>query len=81
MNKRSLEATKVGIDKANRQITDKTWSRKDLADKVVVSDNKTGISSQPVHHFFSGQPVDRSYFVGICKALGARLGGDQRPED
>lgn len=69
MNERSLQATKDGIDKAIRSITDKGWSRGDLANKVVIGD-KTGISSQPIHHFFAGRSVDRLYFGGICRVLG-----------
>lgn len=68
MNARSLVATKAGVAKAKWQITDKTWSRQDLANKVVVS-NKTGISIQPIDHFFIRKAIDRLYFVGICKAL------------
>ncbi|NJM62445.1 MAG: ATP-binding protein [Oscillatoriales cyanobacterium RU_3_3] len=53
-------------------ITDKGWSRQDLADSVVIGEgknSKTGIDIQPVHKFFTQKPVSRQYFVAICKAL------------
>ncbi|KAB8334554.1 NACHT domain-containing NTPase [Scytonema tolypothrichoides VB-61278] len=70
---RSLKASQEGIDKANSALTTKSWSRQDLAEKVVI-ENKTGkntkgIDIQTVHKFFTGKTVDRKFFVSICKTL------------
>jgi hypothetical protein len=65
---RSLEATDAGIKKVERVLTDKSWSRQDLANQVEIDSTK-GVSLQTVQKFFSCQPVDRKYFVGICKTL------------
>ncbi|BAY45865.1 hypothetical protein SAMD00079811_34720 [Scytonema sp. HK-05] len=69
---RSLKASEAGIDKANSALNTKGWSRQDLADKVVIENkrkNTQGISIQTVHKFFTGDTVDRKFFVSICKAL------------
>jgi predicted NACHT family NTPase len=71
MAERSLRASQAGIARAENALTDKGWSRQDLADRVVIEGKKTttGISIQTVHKFLTGEKVDRKYFVGICKAL------------
>src|SRR4028119_767492 len=70
---RSLKASDAGIEKAEIALTDKGWSRQDLADRVVLGEgkkSKTGIDIQAVHKFFTQKCVSRQYFVAICKALG-----------
>ena len=70
---RSLKASDAGIEKAEIALTDKGWSRQDLADSVVRGEGKksqTGIDIQAVHKFFTQKCVSRQYFVAICKALG-----------
>ena len=70
---RSLQASDAGIEKAEIALTDKGWSRQDLADRVVIGEGKksqTGIDIQTVHKFFTQKCFSRQYFVAICKALG-----------
>jgi hypothetical protein len=70
---RSLKASDAGIEKAEIALTDKGWSRQDLADRVVIGEGKksqTGIDIQAVHKFFTQKCFSRQYFVAICKALG-----------
>ena len=70
---RSLKASDAGIEKAEIALTDKGWSRQDLADRVVIGEGKkpqTGIDIQAVHKFFTQKSFSRQYFVAICKALG-----------
>jgi predicted NACHT family NTPase len=71
MAERSLRTSQAGIARAENALTDKGWSRQDLADRVVIEGKKTttGISIQTIHKFLTGEKVDRKYFVGICKAL------------
>lgn len=68
-----IAASEAGIEKAAKiTLTDKGWSRQDLADRVVMGEGKnqqTGISIQTVHKFFTCKPVKSEYFVAICKAL------------
>ncbi len=68
-----IAASETGIEKAAKiTLTDKGWSRQDLADRVVMGEGKnqqTGISIQTVHKFFTCKPVKSEYFVAICKAL------------
>lgn len=69
----TLRASEAGIEKANIAITDKGWSRQDLADRVVIGEGKNskkGIDIQVVHKFFTQKDVSRQFFVAICKALG-----------
>jgi len=69
---RSLKASDAGIEKAEIALTDKGWSRQDLADRVVIGEgkkSKTGIDIQAVHKFFTQKCVSRQYFVAICKVL------------
>lgn len=65
---RSLTASEAGAAQALRSLTDKGWSREDLANQVVIDDIRA-ITVQTVHKFFACRPVDRKYFVGICRAL------------
>jgi DNA-binding Xre family transcriptional regulator len=70
---RSLKASQAGIEKAQIALTDKGWSRQDLADRVVMGEDKSlkiGIDIQTVHKFFTQKGVKPQYFVAICKALG-----------
>ena len=72
MAPRSLSATAQGIEMANAALTGQGWSRQELADNVEIQNNQralTGISLSTVKKFFSGQKVDRKYFVGICTTL------------
>ncbi len=71
MKKRSLKASEAGIAKAEKALIHKGWSRQELAEQVIIEGKTTtkGIDIQPTHKFFTGKPVDRKYFVGICKAL------------
>ncbi|PSB14553.1 hypothetical protein C7B69_18990, partial [filamentous cyanobacterium Phorm 46] len=67
----TLTASQAGIKKAEDALTDKTWSRQDLASFVVVEGEKPeGIDIQTVHKFFNLKNVKPKYFVAICKALG-----------
>jgi hypothetical protein len=73
MAERSLKASDAGIEKAEIALTDKGWSRADLANGVVMGEDKSrkeGINIQTVHKFFTQKCVSRQYFVAICKALG-----------
>ncbi len=65
-----IAASKAGIEKATIALTDKSWSREDLAGYAVIEDEKpNGIDIQTVHQFFKLRNVKRQYFVAICKAL------------
>ena len=73
MAERSIAASDAGIEKAKTALTDKGWSRQNLADRVVMGEEKSlkkGIDIQTVHKFFTQKCVSRQYFVAICKALG-----------
>jgi hypothetical protein len=73
MTGRSLKASDAGIEKAEIALTDKGWSRQNLADRVVIGEgqkSQTGIDIQAVHKFFTQKSFSRQYFVAICKALG-----------
>ena len=73
MAERSIAASDAGIEKAKTALTDKGWSRQDLAERVVMGEEKSlkkGIDIQTVHKFFTQKCVSRQYFVAICKALG-----------
>lgn len=73
MAARSLTATPQGLDIATKVLTGKGWNKDNLAEHVIIhgKNNKTteGIGIATVKKFFSGQAVDRKYFVGICNAL------------
>jgi predicted NACHT family NTPase len=68
---RSLKATIVGIEKAEKALISKGWGRQELSSKVIIEGTRTtqGIDIQAVHKFFTGKSVDRKYFVGICRVL------------
>ncbi|MEG5038163.1 MULTISPECIES: ATP-binding protein [unclassified Microcoleus] len=69
----TLKASDAGIEKGEIALTDKGWSRQDLADRVVIGEgkkSKTGIDIQAIHKFFTQKSLSRQYFVAICKALG-----------
>ncbi|UNU25015.1 AAA family ATPase [Microcoleus vaginatus] len=69
----TLKASQAGIEKAQIALTDKGWSRQDLADCVVIGEGKksqTGIGLGRVNNFFNCKGVKPQYFVAICKALG-----------
>jgi hypothetical protein len=73
MAERSIAASDAGIEKAEIALTDKGWSRQDLADRVVMGEAKSlkiGIDTQTVDKFLTQKCVSRQYFVAICKALG-----------
>jgi hypothetical protein len=73
MAERSIAASDAGIEKAKTALTDKGWSRQDLADRVVMGAEKSlkiGIDIQTVHKFFTQKGVKPQYFVGICNTLG-----------
>jgi len=73
MAERSLKASDAGIEKAEIALTDKGWSRQNLADRVVTGEDKSlkiGIDTQTVDKFLTQKCVSRQYFVAICKALG-----------
>ncbi|MEG4069826.1 ATP-binding protein [Microcoleus sp. Pol11C2] len=70
---RSLKASDAGIEKAEIALTDKGWSRQNLADRVVMGEDKSqtiGIDIQTVHKFFTQKGVKPQYFVAICNTLG-----------
>lgn len=63
MVKRSLQASQAGIKQARRAFVRKGWTQENLAEEV---DLKT---RQPVWRFFTGRPVERHTFMGICSIL------------
>ncbi|MEM9907474.1 MAG: hypothetical protein AAF921_20880, partial [Cyanobacteria bacterium P01_D01_bin.44] len=63
MATRSLTATPDGIDQINRTLTDKGWSREDLA-------KHCECSRQPAVKFCAGKSVSKKLFVSFCKTLG-----------
>ena len=66
----TLTASQAGIEKAKIALIGKSWSRKDLANYVVVEGEKPeGIDIQTVQKFFNLKNVKPQYFVAICKAL------------
>jgi len=73
MAERSIAASDAGIEKAKTALTDKGWSRQNLADRVVMGEDKSlkeGIDIQTVHKFFTQKGVMPQYFVAICNTLG-----------
>ncbi|MEO1353340.1 MAG: NACHT domain-containing NTPase [Cyanobacteria bacterium J06635_15] len=62
MAARSLTATPNGIDQINRALTDKGWSREDLA-------KHCDCSRQPAVKFCAGKSVSKKLFVSFCKTL------------
>ena len=66
---RSLKATEKGVEEAIRALTNKNWSRDDLAGRVVIENKAKTVSLQTIQSFFAGNRVDRKYFLGICRTL------------
>jgi len=62
MTARSLTATPDGIERINRALTEKKWSRDDLA-------KEGDCSRQPAVKFCSGKAVSKKLFVIFCEAL------------
>jgi predicted NACHT family NTPase len=62
MAAKSLTATPAGIQQINRALTDRGWSREDLA-------KECDCSRQPAVKFCSGKPVSKKLFVSFCNAL------------
>ncbi len=62
MAARSLTATPDGIEQINRALTEKEWSRDDLA-------KECDCSRQPAVKFCSGKSVSKKLFVSFCKTL------------
>jgi len=62
MTARSLTATPDGIERINRALTEKKWSRDDLA-------KECDCSRQPAVKFCSGKAVSKKLFVIFCEAL------------
>ncbi|MGK7891938.1 MAG: NACHT domain-containing NTPase [Leptolyngbyaceae cyanobacterium] len=62
MVERSLSATSEGIEQINRALTEKEWSREDLA-------KAAECSRQPAVKFCSGKTVSKKLFVSFCKLL------------
>jgi predicted NACHT family NTPase len=63
MVKRSLQASPLGIQKAKRAFALKGWTQDNLAAEVNLK------TRQPIWRFFTGQPVDRQFFMEICSIL------------
>jgi len=63
MTGRSLQASQKGIQLAKQALITKRLRQKDLIGFVCQS-------RQPIGNFFTGKPVDREIFVGICERLG-----------
>ncbi|NEP17902.1 MAG: NACHT domain-containing NTPase, partial [Leptolyngbya sp. SIO4C1] len=59
---RSLTAVPESLEQINRALTEREWSREDLAERC-------GCSRQPAVKFCSGKAVSRKLFVSFCKAL------------
>jgi predicted NACHT family NTPase len=68
---RSLAACPQGIALAKKALISTGLSVMDFANKVNVgsAEYPKPISKQTIEKFFAGGKVDRTYFVGICKAL------------
>ncbi|MEA5447945.1 NACHT domain-containing NTPase [Leptolyngbya sp. CCNP1308] len=60
--RRSLTVTPDGIQQINRALTERGWSREDLA-------SVCACSRQPAIKFCSGKPVSNKLFVSFCNAL------------
>jgi predicted NACHT family NTPase len=62
MAARSLQVSSEEIETAQKALTDRCLTHKELAKELK-------ISRQTVGKFFRGEPVDRQYFVQICEEL------------
>jgi predicted NACHT family NTPase len=63
MAKRSLQASSVGIQRAKRAFALKGWTQENLAGEINLK------TRQPIWRLFTGQPVDRQIFMGVCHIL------------
>ncbi|MBW4652142.1 MAG: hypothetical protein KME20_03670 [Kaiparowitsia implicata GSE-PSE-MK54-09C] len=57
-----MQATQDGAARASRILTDRAWSRNDLAERV-------SVTPQTINKFFNSQPVNRRTFVEVCRVL------------
>ena len=60
MAERSIAASNAGIEKAKTALIDKGWSRQDLANRVVVGEDKNiqkGIGVGRVHDFLTQKGI------------------------
>lgn len=64
MVKRSLQASLPGIQQAKQAFENKGWTQESLAGEVGLK------TRQPIWRFFTGQPVDRHFFLEVCSLLG-----------
>jgi predicted NACHT family NTPase len=63
MVKRSLTASKKGIEQARVAFTRKGWTQENLAFEINIK------TRQPIWRFFSGRPIERHTFIEICSVL------------
>ncbi len=63
MVKRSLRASPAGIQRAKRAFALKGWTQENLAGEANLK------TRQPIWRFFTGQPVDRQFFLTVCLIL------------
>jgi predicted NACHT family NTPase len=63
MVKRSLQASVAGIQQAKRAFALTGWTQENLAGEANLK------TRQPIWRFFTGKPVDRQVFIGICSIL------------
>jgi predicted NACHT family NTPase len=63
MVKRSLQASLPGIQQAKQAFALKGWTQENLAGEVNLK------TRQPIWRFFTGRPVERHIFQGICAVL------------
>ncbi len=64
MVKRSLQASLPGIKQAKQAFKCKGWTQENLAGEVGLK------TRQPIWRFFTGQPIERHFFLEICLLLG-----------
>ena len=64
MVKRSLQASLPGIQQAKQAFEYKGWTQENLAGEVGLK------TRQPIWRFFTGQPVERHFFLEVCLLLG-----------
>jgi predicted NACHT family NTPase len=60
---RSLQLSEEGKEKAQKALTDRCLTQKELGKEL-------GFSRETISKLFRGLPVDRQYFVKICEELG-----------
>jgi predicted NACHT family NTPase len=64
MVKRSLQASLPGIQQAKQAFEYRGWTQENLAGEVGLK------TRQPIWRFFTGQPVERHFFLEVCLLLG-----------